>query len=168
MSDKHDKSLATTSDHRPRRWDPFAVFSEIESEMDRVFGRRFPLIQPLRRYMGGSMSSDWTPSADVYEHNGSLVIKAELPGVKKEDLDVTVDKGNLVIRGERRTDEEVREEDYYRMERFHGTFYRSFPLPESIDEDAITAEFHDGVLEVRVPRPTSGEDETPTKKIEIK
>lgn len=166
MSDKQDKRVATTSDSRLGRWDPFSVFNEIDAEIDRVFGRRLPFMQPIRRHMGSHAGEGWTPSADVYEKDGELVIKAELPGVDKENIDVTVDSGSLVIKGERQSEDEVREESFYRMERFSGTFYRRFPLPEGIDEDRISAEYRDGVLEVRVPKPT-GHDETPARKIAI-
>ncbi|HYH12018.1 MAG TPA: Hsp20/alpha crystallin family protein, partial [Thermomicrobiales bacterium] len=154
MSDRNSRSVATTSEHRPRRWDPATVFSEIEAEMDRVFGRRLPFMQPLRRYMGANISDEWVPSADVYEKDGDLVVKAELPGVARDDIDVMIDNGDLVIKGERRSEEEVEEANYFRMERFSGTFYRRFPLPDNVDEDQIRAEYRDGVLEIQIPKPT--------------
>ena len=163
MIDKNDRSVATTGERRPRRWDPTSVFNEIEAEMDRMFGHRLPFMQPLRRYVGSSHTGKWSPSADVYEKDGNLVVKAELPGVEKDNIDVTVDNGDLVIKGMRKADEEVQEENYYRMERFSGTFYRRFPLPDDIDEDRISAEYRDGVLEVRVPKPAGTEDEASRK-----
>jgi HSP20 family protein len=167
MSDpnKSSQQLATTSETRPRRWDPFAMFNEFESEMDRMLGSRFPFMQPLFRGVGraGRAGEGWAPSADIYEKEGTLVVKAELPGVDRDDVSVTVENGDLVIQGERRSDEEVDEEDYYRMERFTGTFYRRFTLPEGVDEERISAEYKDGVLEVRVPKP-SGDEERPVKK----
>ena len=168
MSDRNDRSVATTGERRPRRWDPASVFNEIEAEMDRVFGHRLPFMQPLRRYMGGSLSGEWSPSADVYEKDGNLIVKAELPGVDKDNIDVTVDNGDLVIKGERKADGEVREDNYYRMERFSGTFYRRFPLPDGIDENQISAEYRDGVLEVRIPKPARAEEDAGTRKITVR
>jgi HSP20 family protein len=162
-----NKSVATTTESRPRRWDPFAMFSDLEAEMDRMFGRRFPFVSaPLRR-MSAAMAHGWSPSADVFEKEGALVVKTELPGVNKDDISVTVENGDLVIKGERKSEEEVKEENFYRMERFSGTFYRRFPLPEGVDESQIGAEYKDGVLEVRVPRPTGVEEAPEAKKITV-
>jgi HSP20 family protein len=166
MSDTPAKSVATTTESRPRRWDPLSMLTELESEMDRLFGRRLPFMQPLRRYTG-SLGGGWAPSTDVFEKNGEIVVKAELPGVAKEDIDISVDRGGLVIKGERKAEDEVKDEDYYRMERFSGSFYRRFPLPEGVDEDSITADYHDGVLEVHVPKPTGHDDTPEAKKITI-
>lgn len=166
MTDKSEKSVVPASESRPRRWDPFAMFAEIESEMDRMFGRRFPFMQPLRR-MGAAMGQGWSPSTDVFEKDGALVVKAELPGVDKGDISVTVEGGSLVIKGERKSEEEVEEDNYYRMERFSGSFYRSVPLPEGVDEDQISADYKDGVLEVKIPKPTGEETEPESKKIAI-
>jgi HSP20 family protein len=140
------------------------MFNDFESEMDRMFGNRIPFMQPLLRSARSFRTGQgWAPSADIYEKGGNLIVKAELPGVSKEDVEVTVDNGDLVIQGERHADDEVDDENYYRMERFSGSFYRRFTLPEGVDEDQITAEFKDGVLEVRVPKP-SGDQETQVKK----
>jgi HSP20 family protein len=95
----------------------------------------------------------WRPSVDVYEKDGNLVIKAELPGMKKEDIEVALDQGDLVIRGERKAESEVKEENYYRIERNYGSFYRRIPLPFEVKPDQITASYNDGVLEVRIPKP---------------
>ena len=166
MSDNdNDRQLATTSESRPRRWDPFAMIHELEREMDRMVGNRFPSVQPFLRGVSraGRSGQAWAPSADIYEKDGHLVVKAELPGIDKNDVSVTVENGDLVIQGERKEEQEVDEENYYRMERFSGSFYRRFALPEGIDEDGITAEYKDGVLQVQIPKP-SGDDEAPARK----
>jgi HSP20 family protein len=166
---KANRQLATTTDSRMRRWDPFTMFNDLEGEMDRMFGSRFPFMQPLFRGAGrqGRSGQGWAPSADIYEKDGNLVVKAELPGVDRNDVSVSVESGDLVIQGERKSDDEVNEENYYRMERFSGSFYRRFTLPEGVDEDKITAEYKDGVLHVQIPKP-SGDEETPSqKKIEV-
>jgi len=89
---------------------------------------------------------------DMFEHGDTLVVKADLPGLTKEDLSVRVIEGNLLISGERHHEEEVEEKNYLRIERHAGTFSRSIPLPEGVDGNAITASLKDGVLEVRIPR----------------
>lgn len=159
-------SVAPTKDSRPRRWDPFAMFSELESEMDRIFGQRLPAFLPIRRYTG-AIGEGWAPSADVFEKDGDIVVKAELPGLSKDAIDVSVEKGALVIKGEREGEEEIDEGNFYRMERFSGSFYRRFPLPQGVDEDRITADYRDGVLEVRIPKPTGDDARPDVKKISI-
>jgi HSP20 family protein len=94
-----------------------------------------------------------TPRLDVYEQDGYLVVKAEVPGVKKEDLQVELDNGDIVIQGETRAENEVKEDQYYRMERRLGRFYRRVPLPFDVKPEDIQAKLNDGVLEVRVPKP---------------
>jgi HSP20 family protein len=159
-------SVPTTREPRPRRWDPFTMFSELESEMDRLFGQRLPTFLPLRRYTG-VLGGGWAPTADVFEKEGDIVVKAELPGVNKDDIEISVDKGALVIKGERKAEEAVEEDNFYRMERFSGAFYRHFPLPEGVDQDAITANYQDGILEVHIPKPAGETGASKTKKIAI-
>jgi HSP20 family protein len=89
---------------------------------------------------------------DVYEANGDLVIHAELPGVEKQDIKLTLDNGDLLIEGERKSEEKLEEKDYYRMERMAGSFYRRLPLPAGVKPEQIHAQYTDGVLEVRVPK----------------
>lgn len=158
--------VATRGAHT-RRWDPFPMFSELEAEMDRLVGRRFPGIFPLRR-TSSELDAGWAPSVDIFEKDGEIQVKAELPGVSKDDIEVSVEQDALVIKGERKAEEEVKKEDFYRMERFTGTFYRSIPLPEGVDEKNISATYADGVLEVHVPRPTAAEAVPTVKKIAIK
>jgi HSP20 family protein len=107
----------------------------------------------------------WAPRADVFERNGNLVIKAELPGLKKEDIQVTFDNGNLTIQGERKEESEVKDEDYYRCERSYGSFFRRMTLPPGTEADKITATYADGVLEVQVPK--AAETKPEAKKISV-
>ena len=90
---------------------------------------------------------------DVYEGKDAYVIKAELPGVDKKDISIDLKGRILVVKGERATDSEVKEDNYYRRERTFGKFQRAFSLPESLDADKITADFKDGVLKIEVPKP---------------
>jgi HSP20 family protein len=111
------------------------------------------------------MPQRWAPRMDVYEKDGDLVIKADLPGLKKEDVQVEIVEGDLVIRGESSQEREVNEENYHRMERSFGSFHRRIPLGSDIDPDRIRAQMTDGVLEVRVPRPA--ERKPSAKRVQI-
>ncbi|MCC6791453.1 MAG: Hsp20/alpha crystallin family protein [Thermomicrobiales bacterium] len=137
-----------------RRWDPLQSLTALQADLDRFWGER-PSLLSLRRWM--EPASTWSPKIDVFQKNGALVVKAEVPGIPKESIDVSVEEGDLVIRGERKTEDEVKETDYYRMERSYGSFFRRIPLPEGVEADSIKATFHDGVLEVTVPTPPAKE-----------
>jgi HSP20 family protein len=89
----------------------------------------------------------------MFENGDALVIKAELPGLSKDDIDVRIDDGKLTLSGERRSENEVAEDKYYRRERTYGKFVRSFELPADIDSDQVAAEFKDGVLKIEIPKP---------------
>ena len=141
---------------RPPRWDPIEMLENLQGEMSRLWGEAWPLgpwttRRPLRRLF--QTPTAWAPRLDVYQKDGQLVVQAELPGLKKEDVQVAVEDGDLVIRGERRSESEVKEEDYYRLERSAGTFYRRLPLGGEVKAEQITARFADGVLEVTIPAP---------------
>ena len=154
---------AKTEETRPRRWDPYDLFTQAQNELEQFWGGRWPSFRPLRRM--AELPSTWSPRVDVFQQNGNLVVKAELPGMKKEDIDISVENGDLVVRGERKSEEKVEEKDYYRMERSYGSFYRRLPLPEGVTEEKIEATYADGVLEVKVPKPEAKELEP--KKIAI-
>lgn len=94
----------------------------------------------------------WAPVVDIFEKGDDVVIRAEIPGVAKEDVSVAVEDGVLTLSGERKTDEEYEDANAYRRERFFGRFSRSFTMPETVDIERIEARFKDGVLEVRVPK----------------
>lgn len=111
--------------------------------------------QELNRMLGESSSvatSDWVPVVDIREDQDKFVLHADLPGVKREDIDVTMEEGVLSIRGERRLQEAREEGEYKRIERAHGTFYRRFSLPDTADPDKISARCNEGVLEVEIPK----------------
>ena len=146
------QSPAKRSETQLRRWDPF---KELRQEMARCWGSSWPafpwaLAAGQRR---GESGTAWAPSMDVYEKDNQLIIKAELPGVKKEDVEVTLDDGGLLIRGERKAEHEVKEDHYYRMERSYGSFQRRVPLPFEVKPEQVIGSFKDGVLELRIPRP---------------
>lgn len=108
----------------------------------------------------------WVPEVDILEQEGALVVKVDLPGMKREDIEVGVEGDMLVIRGHRAEEKETKEENYYCAERATGEFYRAFTLPEGVDADTIQATYENGVLEVKMPRPVNTE---PKKlKVEVK
>jgi len=143
---------AKPEERRVRRWDLFEGLNDLQTEMARMWSQPWGFRPPaLRRLF--EPDGTWAPSMDVFERDGYLIVKAELPGIKKEDLEIHLDRGDLVIRGERKAEKEVKEENYYRMERSYGIFQRRLPIPFEVKPDQIEATFTDGVLEVRVPKP---------------
>jgi HSP20 family protein len=157
-------------DTAPRRWDPFQMLETLQEEMDRFWRRPGPawsgaLPSFFRRAAGAGMT--WTPRVDVYEKDNTLIVKAELPGLKKEDVQVELDDDGLIVRGETKTESEVKEENYYRMERSLGTFYRRLPLPFPVQADQIQASMIDGVLEVRIAKPAELEAKSKARTIPV-
>lgn len=137
---------------------PLGLFERLEEEMNDMRRQMFGFFP--RPFLGGArptqlLDTTWAPTADAYEKDGTYVVKAELPGVKKDDVKITLEEGLLTIEGKREEEKEVKEARYHSCERFAGSFRRSFGVPEGIDAGKITAEFKDGVLEVRVPLPAT-------------
>jgi len=132
------------------RWlDPFRDLTSIQERMNQIFE------DALSRSRGrdeGLRTGMWTPAVDIYEKNDSVVVKAEIPGVEKDQISVEVKDGILTLRGERKFERDVKEESYHRIERSYGTFLRSFSLPVSVDQEKVKATFRDGVLEVELPK----------------
>jgi HSP20 family protein len=132
------------------RWtDPFRDIAVLQDRMNRVFGD-FLERSPSREE--GLESGTWLPSVDIYETKDAIRVRAELPGLDKEAVHVEVKDGVLTLRGERKFEREVKEENYHRIERAYGTFHRSFTLPSSVDAEKVTARMKDGVLEVDLPK----------------
>lgn len=141
---------------RPHRLrDPLEFLDEFQQEMARLWEQRPFFPRPFAPRAAGAPAEPmtaWTPRLDVFEKDGQLTIKAELPGVQKEDIQISLDNGDLVIDGERHSEHEVKEENYYRMERASGRFYRRLPLPGEVKPEQIQATYKDGVLEVKLPQ----------------
>ena len=130
---------------------PFSVMKRFGDEMDRLFsdyGLNRDWIPPA---LVGETGRTWQPQVEVFERNGELVVRAELPGLKKEDVKLELTNDGLTIEGERRGKHEENGEGYYRSEFSYGSFHRRVPLPEGANPDDATATFHDGVLEVTMP-----------------
>jgi HSP20 family protein len=133
---------------RLTRWDPFADILPMR-EIER-------LLAPIADLPASNLPRRWAPTADVIESQDEIVITAELPGVKDEDVEISVHDGVLRIAGERRLQEEVTEDHAYRLERSYGGFERRFPLPPGVKEDDITAGIAYGVLKITIPKTTAG------------
>jgi HSP20 family protein len=98
------------------------------------------------------VTEDISPSVDVFEEGEDLVVKAELPGIKKEDIDIRLTDGMITISGEKKKEDEIKRKDYYKWERSYGSFCRSFELPAEVQKDKVKSTFKDGVLEIRMPK----------------
>lgn len=128
------------------RWDPF-------SDIDSLFNRVLPATFSRRpRLASGDMDVEWSPTADISETDKEYLIRAELPAVKKEDVSVSVTGNTITIEGERKQRKEDKDEKSIRVESFHGTFTRSFQLPDDVNVDKIRCEDKDGVLTVHLPK----------------
>lgn len=126
---------------------------EMEKRFEEFFRRPFSLLAPPwlpRLRMPGMEELSFT--ADIYEDGGDVIVKAELPGMKKEDIDVKLTEGMITISGEKKKEEKVEKKSYYRLERSFGSFSRSFSLPAEVQTDKAKAQFRGGILEVRVPK----------------
>src|SRR5215212_9693137 len=131
---------------------PFRGFYDVQSEVDRLFNETFGSLLGRGRELQGSQRqlAQWAPTVDVLTKDDDLLIRAELPGLKQEDVDITLQNGVLTISGEHKVDEEEERGNYHVRERRYGSFRRSMTLPEGTDESKVHARFQDGVLEVRV------------------
>ena len=130
------------------RWDPSREVDSLQSEVNRLFDTFFG-DSPAN----GAALRRWVPAMDLVETEDELVLRADLPGLDSDDVNIEVKDGALTVSGERKTEHEERTDGFYRVERAFGTFSRSMSLPQGIDADRIAATFEKGVLEVRIPKP---------------
>jgi HSP20 family protein len=136
------------------RWDPVREIDSLQGEVNRLFSTFFD--SPTGRGGNGNgVARRWIPAMDLVETGDHFVLKADLPGMSESDVNIEIEKNVLTVSGERKAELEEKHEGYYRLERSTGAFSRSLTLPEGIQADAVTAEFTDGVLEVRIPKPAA-------------
>lgn len=129
-------------------WSPFDRLTSLRDEIDRLFDLSLPEFG-----RGNALFSGWNPSVDVYQDKDHVFVKAELPGMKKEDIDISLERGMLLFSGERKHEEEQKGEGgAFRSERFFGRFQRSIALPTEVDGNKVTASYKDGVLTVTLPK----------------
>jgi HSP20 family protein len=131
------------------RWEPFRDLVSTQDRFNQLFNQTFA------RAFGDPQDSAphaWAPPVDIYETAENLVLKAELPGINPDDVEIRVEDDTLYLKGERKFEKEVKEENLHRVERSYGTFTRSFALPSSIDSNKVNAEYRDGVLTLTMPK----------------
>jgi HSP20 family protein len=142
------------------RWDPFRDLVSIQDELSRLFGRTFGGAESIRPTAGGV----WMPSMDVYETEDKIVAKLELPGIDPDKVDVSVEDSTLTVSGSREFSDEVREENYHRVERRYGSFTRAITLPHTADTERVNASFDKGVLTIEVAKA----EKAKPKRIQVK
>jgi HSP20 family protein len=134
------------------RWEPFRDLVTVQERMNRIFDEAFRGAGRHGEEDDWALGGTWAPAVDIYEQDGNLVLKAELPGIDPKDVDVRVENNVLNLTGERKFENEVKREQYHRVERAYGRFSRSFTLPNVVDTARIKAEFKDGLLRVVMPK----------------
>ena len=130
------------------RFDPFRDLAVLQDRMNRLFADSY---QGRDRDEALLNRGSWMPAVDIYEVDGALVLKAELPDVNRDDIEVNVENNTLTLRGERKVDQEINQEAFHRIERAYGPFVRQFSLPATVDAAKIGAEYKNGVLTVTLP-----------------
>jgi len=132
---------------RGKEWDPFRELMELQQQTSQLFDSSWEHL-PDRL----AKEAIWSPSLDVVEDNNNIILKADLPGVKQSDIDISVTGNFLTIKGERKHEEGAKEKKMHRVERFYGSFQRSLSLPDYADTSKIEATYKDGILEVVIPK----------------
>ena len=132
------------------RWDPFREFATLQNQMNRLFQD----ISPARTGAGEEFMTTGTfvPPVDIYEDEHSITLKLEVPGIEEKDLDIRVENQTLVVRGERKIEKDLKEENFHRIERSYGAFSRSFTLPNTVDTNNVNADYANGVLTVTLAK----------------
>ena len=130
------------------RWEPTREVDSLQSEVNRVFDAFFG-----NGSSAATRARRWVPAMDLVETEDHLVLKADLPGLSQDDVNIEIKDGVLTVSGERRAEHQENSEGFYRVERAFGQFSRSMTLPDGIDAERVAADFNDGVLEVRIPKP---------------
>ncbi len=141
------------------RWKPMRDMFEMQRDLNRAFSEFFG--QPGTAV--DTWERDWVPAVDVFEKDNEINLKAELPGLTKDDVDISIENNTLTISGEKKRESEVKDDNYHRVERSYGRFQRSFTLPQTIDAKNVKASFKDGILSVKLGK----KEEAKPKKIDI-
>jgi HSP20 family protein len=141
------------------RWEPVRELNTLQSEMNRLFNNLFETPVPN----GSNAVRRWIPAMDLVETDDDFVLRADLPGLSEDEVNIELEDNVLTVSGERKSEHEDRKEGYYRVERASGSFSRSLTLPEGVGADAIKANFDKGVLEIHIPKP----EERKPRKVQI-
>jgi HSP20 family protein len=132
------------------RWDPFRDMVTLREKMNRLFEDVFTGQSESKELA----ASSWAPAVDIFETENDLVMTAEVPGIDEKDIEIKIEDNTLILKGARKFEKETKEENYHRIERSYGSFYRAFTLPNSIDPEKIQAEHENGVLKITMPKRT--------------
>jgi HSP20 family protein len=143
------------------RWDPFRDLITLQERMDHLF---HDSMTRNRGYEESLTPGFWSPAVDIYETDEAVILKAELAGLNKSDVTIEIKNSTLILRGERKFEKDIKEENYHRIERSYGSFSRTFSLPLTVDQTKVSATFKDGLLEIKIPKVKEGRP----KQIEIK
>jgi HSP20 family protein len=141
------------------KYDPFRELRSLQDEMTRLFTGVGPAAFGREDMVHGG----WNPSVDIFEENDNLVLEAELPGMKRDDFELSIENNVITLKGERKFEKKSEGENYHRVERSYGSFTRSFTLPQTVTAEGAKAEFNDGVLRVTLPK----REETKARRIEV-
>ena len=141
------------------KYDPFRELRSLQDEMTRLFTGVVPASFNREEMTHGA----WAPSVDIYEDKEHLILEAELPGMRREDFEISVENNVITLSGERKFEKKTEGDNYHRVERSYGSFTRSFTLPQTVTADGATADFDNGVLRVSLPK----REETKARRIEI-
>jgi HSP20 family protein len=125
-------------------YQPWSLLNQLQKELERA--------QEVGATEGTIATAEWSPAVDIKEENDKFVLQADIPGVKPEDIDISMENGVLTIKGEKKTDARIKHEGYKRIERTYGSFYRRFSLPDTANSEAISAKSKYGVLEIVIPK----------------
>jgi HSP20 family protein len=142
-----------------RAWDPFEEVVDLHKRMDEIFGEFFGRTPAAM----AATEAVWSPLVDVHETKEGFKLQVELPGVKQEDIQLTIEGNSLILKGERKRENEVKEDNYHRIERSYGTFQRSIVLPSVVDPNRVKATYRDGVLQIQLPK----KEEAKPKEIKV-
>ena len=146
-----------------RNWDPFEEWGGVDDRIRRLFDETFGRYPAVRRE---TLDKTWLPAVDIYEDKENIVVKAELPGVKKDEVAIEIKDNILTLSGERKQEQETKKENYHRVERVYGKFSRSFTLPDSVQVDKVKANYRDGILEIALPKAEAAKPKAIPIKIE--
>jgi HSP20 family protein len=130
------------------RWDPFRDLVSLRERMNKLFED----VASSRGEERDLAASSWAPAVDIYETENEVILTAEIPGIEEKDIEIKVEDSTLTLRGERKFEKETKEENYHRIERAYGSFFRSFTLPTYVDQDGIEAQHENGVLKIHMPK----------------
>ena len=140
------------------RWDPFRELNTITDRMNRLFQDTYGT--PTREE---GLTSSFVPAVDIYEDEHNVTVKMEVPGIDQKDIDIRLENNTLTVRGERKFEKDEKEENFHRVERRYGSFYRAFTLPNTLDAEKVSADYENGVLKIKLAK----KDEAKPKQIKV-